>query len=344
MNVLIVASAAALTALITYLMVVGGPILVPLVIAVLAWYLINALAVASRAIRIGGEPLPAGLRRSAAIIIILLLSWFVVDLIVANVGHVVARAPVYEHNLHEVTDRAAGWLGAEELTAVHGLFEKGRLTSMIRNAADGLMSVVASVGTVVIYVVFLLLEQHSFNKKIAAVFADNAREASVRRMLQRIGREIQTYVWLKTLTSLLAAFASYVVMKIVGVDLAEFWALLIFALNFIPYLGALLGVIFPTALALIQFGTLRPFVVTAVALTVVQFTVGNILEPRLMGKGLNLSPVIMLLGLAVWGTIWGIVGMFLAVPLMVVSMIVFSQFEATRPVAVLMSADGELLI
>jgi predicted PurR-regulated permease PerM len=185
MNVLIVASAAALTALITYLMVVGGPILLPLVIAVLAWYLINALTAASRAIRIGGKPPPAGLRLSAAIIIILLLSWFVVDLIVANVGHVVARAPLYEHNLREVTDRTAAWLGAEELTAVHSLFDKGRLTSMIRNAADGLMSVVASIGTVAVYVVFL-----------------------------------------------------------------------------------------------IQFDTLRPFVETAVALAVVQFTVGSILEPR----------------------------------------------------------------
>jgi AI-2 transport protein TqsA len=344
MNVLIVASAAALTALITYLMVVGGPILLPLVIAVLAWYLINALTAASRAIRIGGKLLPAGLRLSAAIIIILLLSWFVVDLIVANVGHVVARAPLYEHNLREVTDRTAAWLGAEELTAVHSLFDKGRLTSMIRNAADGLMSVVASIGTVAVYVVFLLLEQHSFNKKIAALFPDSAREASVRRLLQRIGREIQTYVWLKTLTSLLTAFGSYVVMKAVGVDLADFWALLIFALNFIPYIGALLGVIFPTALALIQFDTLRPFVETAVALAVVQFTVGSILEPRFMGKGLNLSPVIMLLGLAVWGAIWGIVGMFLAVPLMVVFMIVLSQFAATRPIAVLMSSDGELRV
>jgi hypothetical protein len=93
MNVLIVASAAALTALITYLMVVGPPILLPLVIAVLAWYLINALAAASRAIRIGGKPLPAGLRLSAAIIVILLLSWFMVNLIVTNVGDVVARRP-----------------------------------------------------------------------------------------------------------------------------------------------------------------------------------------------------------------------------------------------------------
>jgi AI-2 transport protein TqsA len=150
MNVLIVASAAALTALITYLMVVGEPILLPLVIAVLAWYLINALAAASRAIRIGGKPLPAGLRLSAAIIVILLLSWFMVNLIVTNLGDVVARAPVYEHNLREVTNRAAAWIGAEELTAVHSRFEGGRLTSMIRNSADGLMRVVASIGTVMV--------------------------------------------------------------------------------------------------------------------------------------------------------------------------------------------------
>ena len=344
MNVLIVASAGALTALIAYLLVVGGSILLPLVIAVLAWYLINALTAASRAIRIRGKALPGGVRLSAAVVLLLLLSWFVIDLIVANVGHVVANAPVYERNLRDLTNRAAGWAGVEELTRVQGLFEQGRLSNMIRNSAYGLMSLLASIGTVAVYVLFLLLEQHSFNKKLAALFPNTEREASVHRVLQRIGREIQTYVWLKTLTSLLTAFGSYVVMKLVGVDLAEFWALLIFALNFIPYIGAWLGVIFPTALALIQFDSFRSFVVTAVALAVVQFTVGSILEPRLMGKGLNLSPVIMLLGLAVWGTIWGIVGMFLAVPLMVVFMIVFSQFQATRPIALLMSADGELRI
>jgi predicted PurR-regulated permease PerM len=237
MNVLIVASAAALTALITYLMVVGGPILLPLVIAVFAWYLINALTAASRAIRIGGKPLPAGLRLSAAIIIILLLSWFVVDLIVANVSHVVARAPVYERNLRDVTNRAAAWAGVEELTRMEALFEQGRLTNMIRSSAYELMSLLASIGTVAVYVLFLLLEQHSFSKKITALFPDSKREARVHHVLQRIGQEIQTYVWLKTLTSLLTAFGSYVVMKVVGVDLAEFWALLIFALNFIPYSG-----------------------------------------------------------------------------------------------------------
>jgi predicted PurR-regulated permease PerM len=327
-----------------YLMVVGGPILLPLVIAVLVWYLINALATFSRTLRIRGRALPASVRFAAAIAVLVLVLWLVVDLVIGNIGHVVAKAPVYEQNLREVANRMAGWFGVDELTRVHALFESGRLTGMIRGLAYGMVGVVGSMGTVAVYVLFLLLEQHSFDKKIAALFPDATREMSVHRVLQRIGQEIQTYVWLKTLTSLLTAVASYAVMKVVGVDMAAFWALLIFALNYIPYIGAWLGVIFPTTLALIQFNSLRPFVVTAVALAVVQFTIGSILEPRLMGKGLNLSPVIMLLGLAVWGTIWGVVGMFLAVPLMVVLMIVFSQFKATRPAAVLMSADGELRI
>lgn len=162
------------------------------------------------------------------------------------------------------------------------------------------------------------------------------------RILQRIGDEIQPYVWLKTVTSLTTGVASYTVMKIVGVNFAEFWALLIFALNYIPYIGALLRVVFPAVLTLVQYDTFRPFLITTVMLTVIQFSIGSILEPRLMGKGLNLSPLIMLVALSVWGTIWGVVGMFLAVPLMVVVMIVCSHFAATRPLAIIMSADGEL--
>jgi AI-2 transport protein TqsA len=113
-------------------------------------------------------------------------------------------------------------------------------------------------------------------------------------------------------------------------------------LNYIPYIGPWLGVIFPAFLALVQFDTLTPFLVTTIGLAIIQFTGGSIIEPRLMGTGLNVSPVFMLMSLALWGTIWGVVGMFLAVPIMVVVMIVCSHFEATRPMAVLLSSDGQL--
>jgi AI-2 transport protein TqsA len=340
--VLVYAAAAGLTTLAVYLMIVGKSILLPFVIGVFVWYLVNALASVSRRIRIRGRSLPASLRFGVAIVMLVVLTWLVIGLVLRNIDQVVSAAPRYEQNLLQLTNRLGGVMGFDEVPHLLAWFEGVRLTSFLRSLAGALTYLAGSVGTVAVYVTFLLLEQHSFNSKIAALFPDAAREARVHRILERIGDEIQTYVWLKTVMSLLPALASYVVMKSVGLDLAEFWALLIFAMNYIPYIGAWLGVIFPTLLAAVQFGTLGPVLATAGALAVVQFTTGSILEPRIMGKGLNLSPVVMLLSLAFWGTIWGVVGMFMAVPLMVVIMIVCSHVEGTRSIAVLMSADGEL--
>jgi predicted PurR-regulated permease PerM len=265
-----------------------------------------------------------------------------IKLVISNIGQVLAAAPVYEQNLVRVANKVADLLGLEELTDLRVLLQGRDLTSLVRNVAFGLTSMLGSVGTVAIYTVFLMLEKGHFSNKIAALFPEPEREALVHRILQRIGKEIQTYVWLKTLISLATSTASYLVMKLAGLDLAEFWALLIFFLNFIPYIGAWLGVIFPAFMAMVQFHTLTPILAVAGGLTVTQFTGGSIVEPRVMGTGLNVSPVVMLLSLALWGTIWGVVGMFLAVPLMVVVMIVCSNFTATRPIAILMSADGEV--
>ena len=345
-GVLVYASAAGLTALATYLMVVGAQILLPLVIAILVWHLINglvdALATVSRRIQFRGKSVPLSVRFIVATAVVLLLAWLLVNLLVGNVGQVVARGPAYEQNLRKVANQVSGWVGLEEWPEEQPLFEKGRITGMVRSFARSMTGVLGSGGTIAVYVLFLLLEQHSFSKKITILFPDSERETRVRHVLQRIGAEIQSYIWLKTLMGLLVTGASYVIMKAVGVDLAEFWAILIFALSYIPYIGAWLGVIFPTVLALVQFETLTPFLVTAGALAIVQFACGSILEPRIMGKGLNISPLVMLLSLSIWAAIWGVVGMFLAVPLMVVLMIVCSNFEVTRPIAIMLSAEGQL--
>ncbi len=342
MKVLKYTAAIALTALVVHLMIAGTSILLPLVIAVFVWYLINALATVIRGVHFRGKPLPRSLRLGASIMVLLVASWLVLNLVLGSINQVSAAAPVYEENLRTLTDRVGQWIGVEYASRLKALVEGFTLSAMIRRFALAAASIIGSAGTIAIYVVFLLLEQKSFDQKIRALFPDTARQALVRKILQRIGSETQTYVWLKTLTSLITGVCSYLVMRFVGVDFAAFWALLIFALNYIPYIGAMLGVVFPATIALVQFDTLKPFVVTVCVLAVVQFTTGSILEPRIMGKGLNLSPVIMLLSLAFWAAIWGVVGMFLAVPLMVVIMIVCSHFQATRPIAIIMSARGEL--
>ncbi|HEX7086172.1 MAG TPA: AI-2E family transporter [Vicinamibacterales bacterium] len=351
-DVLSYAAAAVLTALAVCLLIVGRSILLPFVIAVFIWHLINALAAVSRRLRIGEVALPGSVRLAGAVALLVLLVWWVAGLVAGNlvwwvaglvagnIGHVLQAAPLYEQNLRRLVNRAGSLLGYEELQHLQVLLQSLDVTGLLRTLAATATYLMGTSGTVAIFVVFLLLEQRSFRSKIASLFPDAEGQARAYRVLEQVGSEVQTYVWLKTVMSLIGAVASYVVMKLVRLDLAEFWALLIFALNYIPYIGAWLGVIFPTLLAAAQFGDPGRVLGTAAALAVVQFTTGSILEPRVMGRGLNLSPVIMLLSLAFWGTVWGVVGMLLAVPLMVVVMIVCAHVDSLRPVAVLLSADG----
>lgn len=142
--------------------------------------------------------------------------------------------------------------------------------------------------------------------------------------------------------SAIVAAGSWVIMRLIGIDFAEFWAVLIFVFNFIPYVGSFFAVLLPVMLTLLQFGAIGTFLVALVSLTGVQVLVGNFLEPRLMGRSLNLSPIVILLSLAAWSSLWGLVGAFLCVPITVVMLIVFSEFETTRPLAILLSQDGRI--
>lgn len=337
------AATAVLTALVVYLLVIGQAILLPFILAVFVWHLINAVAAQCGRLQLNDGPLlPVWGRYSAAILLLLGLVWFVVDLIAGNISQVGQAAPGYEQNLRELAARLSAALGLQELPSVRALFDELNLSDVIRRLVSAVTGIAGSAGIMLVYVAFLLLEQGSFRHKIAALFPEAEREALVHRILHRIAGEIQTYLWLKTLGSLLTGFLSYLVMKIIGIDFAEFWALLIFALNYIPYIGALLGVVFPALIALVQFETLSPFIITTALLALIQFLIGNVLEPKMMGKGLNISPLVMLLALAFWGSIWGVTGMFLAVPMMVVIMIICSNFDQTRSLAILLSENGQL--
>ena len=129
---------------------------------------------------------------------------------------------------------------------------------------------------------------------------------------------------------------------LVGVDFAGFWAFTIFLLNYIPTVGSIIATLFPAVLALIQFDTFAEFFIVLIAVGAIQLVVGNVLEPKMMGSTLNVSPLIVMLSLTLWGSIWGVAGMFLSVPITVIMLIIFAHFEKTRYLAVLLSGDGDL--
>lgn len=327
-----------IAALMVYTLVTGRDLLIPFAIAVMIWYLINALK------RLFGRSgrIPDWLALTLSILTMLVGLGIVVEIISGNIAAVGVAAPAYQANIEKLIDSGMRLAGLEKLPTIGQVIEQFDVRSMVGGVAGAAANVAGNAGLILIYIVFLLVEQQTFGRKISALCPNAAREAEVRKVLADIQRRTQTYVAVKTLLSVATGVLSYVILVAVGVDLAGFWAFLIFLLNYIPTIGSLLGVVFPALLTIIQFGEPGPFLVVAIGLGAVQIVIGNVIEPRMMGKSLNLSPLVVIISLVVWGSIWGVTGMFLCVPITVIMMIVLAEFRQTRPVAILLSADGKV--
>ncbi|HEY0446778.1 MAG TPA: AI-2E family transporter, partial [Allosphingosinicella sp.] len=143
-----------------------------------------------------------------------------------------------------------------------------------------------------------------------------------------------------TLTGVMLAAVSGLIMVAVGLDNALFWTIVLFLLSFIPVVGVTVGSVAPALFALLQFPTLWQAAIVFGGIQVAAFIVGNLIYPRMQADTQNIDPVATILALSFWGFLWGIPGAFLAVPLTLMLMIVCSQFENTRWVAVLLSNDG----
>lgn len=324
--------------LMVYVLVTGSDLLIPLAIAVMVWYLINALSrVFEKRLRA-----PGWLALTLSIATLAIAVGLIVEMISGNIAQVRAAAPGYQANIEKLIQKAVALGGLKEMPTIGHVADQLDVKRLIGGVAGAAANVAGNAGLILIYVIFLLAEQRTFERKIHALFPEPKRQKEVQEILADIQKRTQTYVSVKTLMSLLTAAVSYAILAIVGVDLAAFWAFVIFLLAYIPTIGSLLGVVFPALLAIIQFGTFGPFLVVTIGLGAAQFFIGNVIEPRMMGKSLNLSSLVVIISLAVWGSIWGVTGMFLCVPITVIMMIVLAEFKQTRPVAILLSADGRI--
>jgi AI-2 transport protein TqsA len=327
-----------------YLLYLGQSLLLPLVIAGVVAYLINILTHAICMVRFGRLSLPRPVALVFAITVILASSSLLIELITVNITSVIKVAPEYQQNLEALIYKSYGLFGVEEAPNIQEILNEIDFRSYLQDFGGTVRSLISRTGIIILYLIFLLLEQRTFPSKLRGLITNPERLEDVSVLIGKIRADIRTYIGIKVLTSAATGLLSYLVLSLVGVDFASFWAVLIFFLNFVPTIGSIVATTFPSVLALVQFDTLGPFVVTASVLTGLQFTIGSLLEPRLMGNRLNLSPIVILLSLGLWGAIWGIPGMFLCVPITVVIVIIFSYFPETRPVAVLLSGTGELSV
>jgi AI-2 transport protein TqsA len=324
------------------LLYVGRSLLIPLVLAFFIWYLINTLRVLFERIRLAGRRAPEWLSLIMASLLILGALGFVLDMVTRNLAQVVSQAPSYQVNLNILLEKAWMLAGRSDSPRIEQFFAGLDLSELLSTAASTLAGFVGSAGFIIVLMFFIFLEQRYFRTKLLGMIPDPEDQDETERLVERIDSDVRTYIGVKSLVSLMTATFSYIPMKWVGLDFAEFWAVMIFILNFIPSLGSLIATVLPTLMALVQFNTLGPILTIGLGIGTVQLIIGQFLDPRLTGQSLNLSPLAIILSLTLWGMLWGIAGMFLCVPITVVVMIIFSHFEATRPVAMLLSQKGRL--
>jgi len=320
----------------------GRELFVPFAIAVMVWYVINALTRQFQRIRFGTLRVSRGLGLALSLVAVGVAVNLVAELIASNVYQVASAAPAYAVNLERIAAQITGWFGLPQSLTAAELLKKIEVGPWIGTLAGTLSGFAGKLGLIIVYVLFLLMSQGFYGQKLDALFPDSTRRSRIQRIIEHMQGEIQSYLWIKTLASMLTGLISYAVLAAVGVDFASFWAFVIFLLNYIPTIGSIIGVVFPALLTLVQFDTPGPFLIVALGLGAIQFTIGNILEPRFQGASLGLDPLALILALIAWGMLWGVAGMFLAVPITVIIMIVLSQFEGGRAIAILMSKDGKL--
>ena len=335
-----------LVVVIFYLLIVGESLLLPLVIAIALWYLINTLAAALGEVSVGRFSIPRPICLTLSILAFLTAIWAVINFLSASFDGVSEMAPIYQDNLI----RRLESLPFIEAGAIEGLNftqlinDWINLPSYAATLAASAATILASGGLILIYVGFLFFEQGRFNSKISALVSNPEKEQEVRVIFERIRDDIQKYISIKMFTSSLTGMLSFGLLLLIGVDFAGVWGLLIFLLNFIPTIGSIIATMFPAMIALAQSDGYGMFLLVLVGIGACQVMVGNVLEPRLMGSSFNLSPIVILLNLALWSMIWGIPGMFLCVPFLIIFTIIMSHFPRTRPIAIILSSDGDLRV
>lgn len=325
-----------------YLLVIARDLLIPLVLAIFVWYLINLLARQFGRIKLGSHTLPVGIQFLLAVIVTATIVGLFGKLITSNINQVIETAPAYQENINRMVSENFERLGLEEPPALKSLVEGVNLASLIRNLATALGGLMGNLGLITVYLVFLFLEQKFFRHKLRAIFPNDKQFEMANHILKRIDRDVSIYLGIKILVSALTGLISWAIMAAVGLDFAGFWALIIFVLNFIPNIGSLVATTLPTLLALLQFDTLIPFMIIGIGVGSTQLIIGNFIEPPLMGRSLNISPLVVLLSLVLWGSMWGIPGMFLCVPITVILMIILYQFDSARWIALALSKNGQV--
>ncbi len=251
----------------------------------------------------------------------------------------VKNLPIVGPAITEAVKDGTGTLGGD--LADLGVGSGGQITDIVVSMVSGVGGMITTGVTVLFFLIFIIFEAHLLPARIERAWPGEATER-VEIIQKQIQESVNTYVVVKTGCGLGSAFIAGAIMWAFGIDLWFVWAVMTFVMNYVPYIGSLIATIPPLILGLIL---LKPvgLVVMALLLLANQQVWGNYIETKWAGRALDLSPVVLLLVTAFSFWLWGITGMILAVPLIVIVKIVLENIEETRPIAILLSERAPTL-
>jgi AI-2 transport protein TqsA len=324
-----------LVAVALLLLIYGRGFLVPIVLAcLLTGLLTNAI------IRLEKHSFPTWLATTVSIaigIVVLVIVGFVLQ---SQTGALEQAAPRYNQRIQSIVADLAAWGGTDFVARIEtavAKFDFGNLAAGLANSVSG---VFGDISMVLLYTAFLLGERGTLKAKLGYLVTNKVDYDDLNRVLSTVGQGIRRYLSIKTVVSSGTGVLSFLVLKFYGADFAELLGLLAFVLNFIPVIGSAIAVVVPVILALMQFDTINPALQIALLLACIQFLIGNVVEPKMMGRTLNLSPFVIIVSLTFWTTVWGLVGAFLSVPITAAAVILCRNIQPLRWFAILLSADG----
>jgi predicted PurR-regulated permease PerM len=274
----------------------------------------------------------------AAFLIVVISVLFVMTLfgmvISSSAGDFIHDLPEYQEKLHVVTEKIAKFAESHGMPISTATLLKHidpsmalGLTGKMLGGIGGLLS---NALLIFLTVGFMMFEASSFPRKLAAVSFDISDDD---QPISQFLENVKKYLAIKTATSFATGLLLFLVLQLIGLDYPLLWGLLAFGLNFIPSVGSILAAIPPVLLALVQFDW-RYATGIAILYIIVNSLIGNYIEPKYMGKGLGLSPLVVFLSLLFWGWVLGPVGMFLSVPLTMTAKIACDSFEDTKWIGV----------
>jgi predicted PurR-regulated permease PerM len=324
----------------------GAHILAPFALAVFIWLVMEGFA---RAIRRPFPHLPDWIAHFFAMAVAVIAIIGFVSILRSAILEFAGKSDLYEARINELIANIYALLGlSDEPPKLSALLFSDTSVRFIEPALSSVQGLAGDMVLILIYVAFLYVTANSFSRKLDRIFSRPADRERARLIGADVRRTMEQYLWVQTALSIITTSLTYVTLLALGLDNALFWALVIFVLNYIPTIGSIFATVLPALFAIAQpvwpgwmpDDPMICAVIVFFGVSVWQFVIGNFVGPRMTSNSLNLSALVVLLSLAVWGALWGLPGMFLSAPLTVLIMIVLAQIPGARWIAVLLSADG----